>query len=538
MGATANPAANRRPEAGYQETVRLLADPAAYAERPRRVELVETHISCVFLTDRRAYKLKKPVRYEFLDFTTADRRRHACQEEVRLNRRLAPHVYRRVAPVTIDDHGRLALDGRGRSVDWVVEMCRLPADAMLDHLIRAGRLTDEGIQQLAVVLTAFYQQAPPLTLRPGQYRCGIESHVLANLDELLSPDHQLPAIAVRRVHAGQMRLLKLAPEALDQRVCDGRIVDGHGDLRPEHVCLLSPPVVYDCIEFDPLLRQIDVADELSFFAMECDRLHAHDVGRQVIAEYCRASHDDPPAPLMDFYKCYRACVRAKVAALRGRQISGVAAAEARSEAREYLQLADRYVAGLGRPALVVVRGISGTGKSTLARSIAEALGAQWLSTDVIRRELLGRSRREAAYGQGIYTDERRRHVYQEMNRRAEMSLSERVPVVMDGTFLSTAARREAVALAERHGAVALMVHCHCADDLARRRVEMRRQRKSSPSEVRPELLAVQKISEQSDPPGVFSTDVDASECLTAQSAAVLRALRQLDPVSGWGRTPD
>ncbi|MCA9162562.1 MAG: hypothetical protein KDA62_06265, partial [Planctomycetales bacterium] len=250
---------------------RWMQSVAAYPFVTSDVEVIETHISYVYLTDRFVFKLKKPVRYEFLDFSTAEARRQACCEEVRLNRRLARDIYLDVVPITVDD-GHFHLGGDGKPVDWLVKMRRLPADRAMDELIRRGELTEAHVGQVAKTLANFYQQAPPVSLRCESYRQAIAQHVRANHLELSREVHQLPEPMIRRVWQAQQRVLQLWPDLLTTRVCDGRIVDGHGDLRPEHIYLAPSPTVIDCIEFNSDFRQIDVLDELCFLDMECVRL--------------------------------------------------------------------------------------------------------------------------------------------------------------------------------------------------------------------------------------------------------------------------
>ncbi len=510
-------------QSGCRHVVEMLAQPAAYAERSVRVECVETHISYVFLTDRFAYKLKKPVQFDFLDFSTAALRHAACKEEIRLNRRLAPHVYLDVVPITFDE-GRLRLGGTGRPVDWVVKMRRLPADRAVDRLIRSGELTDGQVRQIGLLLTDFYQQLPPVPLRSDEYRREIEAHVLGNREELINARHQLDAIAVRRVHEAQLRLLRLCPELLDHRVCDGRIVDGHGDLRPEHIYLTPQPTIIDCLEFNAELRQLDVADELSFLAMECAALGAERVGDAIIDQYRDRSDDRPPEELLSFYKCYRACVRAKVWALRSEQLQRDARQSALETASQYLRLADRYRQQLGSPLMLVVRGLTGTGKSTLAAAVAESLGIELLQTDAIRRNLFGRSGSPAEYDAAIYQPRNRLRVYEEMLRRAESLLDAEFSVVLDGVFLGTDTRSRAIAIADRHNACALIVRCDCPEKIAARRIESRLASGASMSESRPEILLRQKQAEEPDPPGAPSIAVNTTQALPEILAAVFREL--------------
>jgi aminoglycoside phosphotransferase family enzyme/predicted kinase len=521
------------PSPATADLVTWLKSPRAYPDRPARVDCRETHISWVFLADRHAYKLKKPVRFDFLDFSTPALRRKACEAEVRLNQRMAKGVYLAVVPITIEPGGQLALGGHGGAIDWLVKMRRLPAERMLDELIRRGRLTSPEIERLANHLAQLYHTASPMTVGAAAFLRAIEQHVRANRCELLEATHELSAIVVKRVHAAQLRFLRLESEEFEARVCDGRIIDGHGDLRPEHICLEGEPVIFDCIEFSDEFRRIDVADELSFLAMECDVLGAESVGRCVLDAYRRVSHDSVSDRMLHFYKSYRACVRSKVKALAATQAAAATQAgcaarcAALEQARNYLSLADTYARSLGPPLAIVVTGLMGSGKSTLAESLAEVLGAELVETDRVRRELYGRSDLPAGFNQGTYRSELRDRVYDEVLDRARKFLGDGLSVVVDGTFLSTRHRQRAVAESLDCGAVPFVVRCTCADDIALERISRRAAERSSFSDARPELYARQRNEYEPDPPGAAVLDVDTTTPLRLQESAVFERLRQL-----------
>jgi aminoglycoside phosphotransferase family enzyme/predicted kinase len=510
----------------FEAAVRLLSQPATYPERPTQVLVRETHISCVFLTDQYAYKLKKPVKFEFVDFSTPEARRAACEDELRLNRRLAADVYLDIVPLTRQADGTLRLRGSGRVVDWLVQMRRLPEDRMLDQLIASGRLRAEEVDRLARFLTDFYQQAPPLTLPPEEYRAAIEGHVRANRDELLAANHGLPSPLVKRVQTTQLLFLKSCSELLDSRARS--VIEGHGDLRPEHVCLEDPPAVFDCVEFSAELRRLDVLDELCFFAMECEFLDADWVGRRVLEVYRQERNDNPPQALLCFYKCYRACVRAKVAALRSRQLGAAAdqrPTEALKHARRYLELARGYADALSRPFLIIVRGIMGSGKTTLASQLSEALDVPRLGTDDIRHELFGASAEPAPYNTGHYTPQARQQVYDEIFTRSERLLEACESAVLDGTFLALSSLKRFQELAERHGGQFLVVTCRCSDGVARERIAARLAQGDDSSEARPEFLDRQQLVFEGVPRDVPSLEIDTSEGLPA--AALAQICRRL-----------
>lgn len=331
---------------GLVAKVRALRDPTTYPEAPRAIEARETHMSWVFLTERHAYKLKKPVRYDFLDFSTLEKRRADCEAEVRLNRRFAPDVYLGIVALTADAHGTLRLDGDGEAIEWLVKMRRLPAEHMLDQRIRAGRLDNAEIRRVALRLADFYRQCKPVKSDAGAYRARFAAAIELNRRELARPEFNLPATTIAAAHAAQIDFLANDATLLDARVAAGRIVEGHGDLRPEHVCLEPAPVIIDCLEFNREFRIIDPADELAFLAMECAYLGAPDAGELLASTCLAAMGDSPPARLMIFYKLFRAMMRARLAIWHLHELEPKDWPKWRQNAQTYLALAEAYARDL------------------------------------------------------------------------------------------------------------------------------------------------------------------------------------------------
>ncbi len=320
-----------------------LKQPATYPEVPAALEVIETHMSCVFLTPRHAYKLKKPVRYDYLDFSSLAARWRNCQEEVRLNRRLAPDVYLGVVPLGIDRAGRLRLeDTGGEVVEWLVKMRRLPAQRMLEHMITQGTLRALDVRPAAEVLARFYERCSPIPIDPQRRRAELEADVRYNLRELSRPVYGLPTEQITRMHQAQLGLLRDASALFDERVAAGRIVEGHGDLRPGHICLEPAPVIFDCLEFNRDFRILDPADELAFLAMECERLGADFVGREFFAVYRQLTGDDPPATIVAFHKAARACLRARLAIWHTHELEKREWPKWQELAKSYLDLAASY----------------------------------------------------------------------------------------------------------------------------------------------------------------------------------------------------
>lgn len=328
------------------DKVAFLRRPESYGSAPGTVEVIETHMSWVFLAGDLVYKLKKPVRYEFLDFSTPEARHHDCEEEVRLNRRLAPDVYLDVVPLVITAGAALQLGGDGRPLDWLVKMRRLPRQLMLDQAIRAGTATASDVRRCILALAAFYRGCTPVAMDARQYRQRFIDGVRATRRALEAPEYGLPPDTLREVSSAQLAFLKQNVPLLEQRVNEQRIVEGHGDLRPEHVCLDEPPLFIDCLEFNREWRLVDPADELAYLALECEHAGAAFIGEAAFAAYREGTGDDPAGPLIRFYKSYRAGIRAKLSAWHLRDHPGADDRRKwQDRARRYLELARRYGAG-------------------------------------------------------------------------------------------------------------------------------------------------------------------------------------------------
>lgn len=299
-------------ETRFADKVQFLSQTEAWPECPQSVTRIETHMSCVFLTDTQAYKLKKPVALPFLDFTTLAARKLDSYEEINLNRRLARDVYLDVEALVLRSDGRLCLEGQGDIVDYLVHMRRLPAHRMLDHLISANELKLREARGVARLLATFYRRAAPVHISPGHYLRRLCEDVEANATALLSPAYDLSARAIATTMDLQREFLENNQDLIFER---GRrhIIEAHGDLRPEHVCLTDPPVIIDCLEFNRNFRLLDPADELAFFALECEMLDAGAVASMFCAIYEDELGDRVPDNLMAFHKSCRACLRAKLA---------------------------------------------------------------------------------------------------------------------------------------------------------------------------------------------------------------------------------
>jgi uncharacterized protein len=304
--------------------------------------VIETHMAYVFLTDELAYKLKKPVSFEFLDFSTAPLRRHVCEEEVRLNRRLAPDVYLGVLPLVRDVGGALhvGMKPEAEPVDWLVKMRRLPSDRMLDQVIRGRGPRGHELSALGALLVTFYRGASRELISREAYVDRLDSAIAADVRDLGAWHNDLPISLVRSVGSALRGRLLRERRSFGRRA--GRIVEAHGDLRPEHICLTDPPVIIDCLEFRRDFRILDPLDELAFLGMECERLGDVSTGPTLLRIYKEGTSDHAERMLTEFYAAMRALLRAKLAIWHLRDGVGTDSARWRSSARAYLELAARH----------------------------------------------------------------------------------------------------------------------------------------------------------------------------------------------------
>jgi aminoglycoside phosphotransferase family enzyme len=299
-------------EPALADKVAFLGCPTSYRQRVDEVIRRETHMSWVFFAGDRVYKLKKPVRFPYLDFSTLERREAACRAEVGLNRRLAPDVYIGVTPLTVSAQG-VELGGPGPVVDWLVVMRRLEDRWVLEEVIREAHLTRPHVNHVAETLVRFYRRARPVYLSAASHAAEWSRSLATNRNVLVDAELVLPPGRVRRIDRIQRRFLTECGEMLARRVRRRRIVDGHGDLRPEHIWLDHQVRIIDCLEFNRRLRMVDPFDEIAYLALECERLGARWAGERIRRGVERGLHDLCPTPLFRFYRCYRAMLRARLA---------------------------------------------------------------------------------------------------------------------------------------------------------------------------------------------------------------------------------
>jgi aminoglycoside phosphotransferase family enzyme/predicted kinase len=467
--------------------VHALDNPLAFGHSVGNLRLIETHISWVILTGDYAYKIKKPVNFGFLDFSTLDKRQHFCDEELRLNRRFAPDIYLDVVEIR-GPRDAPCLHGNGEVIDYAVKMAEFSQQELLSHHAADRTLTGSMVDEIADRVTQLHASADVAT---GDSKYGSATgvrhwseenikHLAATVPDSLMP----PAFArLQTWYRDNTALL----DQVDQRKAGGYIRECHGDLHLGNMALIDNEVMpFDCIEFNPELRWIDTISEAAFVAMDLQARGYPGYGWRFINRYLERSADYEAIRLLRYYIVYRALVRAKVEALQA-TATQTRSASAFSIAFSYLDLADSW-AIRRRAGIIIMHGLSGSGKSTVAAQLAEALGAIRLRSDVIRKQLFN-LRPDADSGsatdQGIYNADSTAITYQRLQQLTAMITAAHFCVIVDASFLQEARRRQFLQLQTGQDCARIIVNCEAPEATLRKRIL---ERKNDPSEANLEVL--------------------------------------------------
>jgi aminoglycoside phosphotransferase family enzyme/predicted kinase len=475
--------------------VQGLLEPKAYPQATGRIELAQTQMSFVLLTDNYVYKVKKAVNLGYLDYTTLEKRRFFCQREVELNQRLCPEVYLGVVPIT-QEGSSITVEGKGEAIEYAVKMRRLPQQAMMDELLAGNKVTPEMLTKVAQKLAAFHKRAET---SDSISAFGEIKAISKNTEENFTQTEKYIGNTIsqekyQRIKAYTDNFIKKNATLFQKRIAGGRIRDCHGDLHTAHVCFTDGICIYDCIEFNDRFRYSDVAAEVAFLAMDLDHYGRADLARRFVSAYIDKSRDRELAKLLNFYKCYRAYVRGKVESFK-LDDPYIAPAEKRKileVASSYFDLADAYIRS--KPMLFITAGLVGTGKTFLAQALAKRRGLVVISSDVTRKKLASiplTEHRFEEFDSGIYSPEFSKKTYGKMFTEARNILNEGGSVILDASFIRAEERLKAKKLAEESGAEFFIVEC-CLDEKTIKQRLARRLEEGSTSDGRWEIYPSQK----------------------------------------------
>ncbi len=485
-----------------------LLRPDSYPDETGPISFIQTHISRLYLSNRHVYKLKKPVNYGFLDFTTLEKRLHFCQEEIRLNNRACPDTYLGVVEVRKNAND-FHIGGNGDIVDYAVMMNRLPEKRMLDKLIAKNDSSlPYEMQRLAEQLVELHNCAKICHSEAVDARGIVQQNWQENLAQT-EPfiGNTICAASYRQVGSYLTRFFAKNSQQLTSRQTNGYVREVHGDLHAEHICLTDPIRIYDCIEFNSRFRTNDLADDLAFLLMDLDFRNRRDLGEILLQTYQHLTELDFPVDLLKFFKIYRAWVRGKVESLLSQDatVNEVIHRHSVERAQQYFNLAIGY---LCRPTLIITCGLMGVGKTTISTRLAHVMGGRLLRSDLLRKEITsaGAESKQTPFGAGIYNRQVTEQTYRLLQQKTHEALAENKSVIVDASFIHQNERRLFRTEAELAGIPFVMLHMQCSEDLSRQRLNKRKAAASDVSDGRWELY-----HQQAD---IFETFADTDRIIT------------------------
>jgi aminoglycoside phosphotransferase family enzyme/predicted kinase len=483
----------------HRKIVEAMSRPEFYPHKPESVQLIQTHISFIFIAGDLVYKVKKAVDFGFLDFTTLEKRKHYCDEELRLNQRLAREIYLDVVAICEDKNKNLYLGNDDTIVEYAVKMKKLPENKMLYKLLAEENIDISVMDKIAGKVYEFHTKAST----GGEIdRIGSLETIRLNHNENFEQTADYIGISIpedrhRFIKSYAGKFLEKNQALFKERVAEHKIRDCHGDLHLQHICVGDEILVFDCIEFNERFRYLDVAAEVAFLSMDLDFNGYSEFADVFVNAYIAYSSDSDIRKLLNFYKCYFAYVRGKVTSFKidDNAIEERERKEAIDTASRYFELACNYATLLETPTLILTAGLMGTGKSVLAKNLAPLLGAEIIRTDVIRKDMLNIPSTERHYedfGKGIYSKEISGKTYKKALEYAESQLKNGRSVIVDASFKKRHERKTFSSLASKEGADFFIIECVCPEDTIKKRLEGRISLDGEASDGRWEIFQAQQ----------------------------------------------
>jgi len=488
------------------DIIKNIGNPKFFGSDVKSVDIIQTHISFIALTGKYAYKIKKQVNYGFLDFSTIEKRKYYCEEEMRLNRRLCPDIYLDVIPIT-KKNSILELNGDGEIVDYVLKMKEFPQQKIMTNLLKQGKINKEKIENICNILVKFYNSEGHSKEidRYGALKA-IKRNICENFEQTESMiDITIPKGTYENIKIMSNKFFKEKKDLFKKRIKHKYIKNCHGDLHSGNIVVLDEKIyIFDCIEFNNRFRYCDTASDIGFLAMDLDYMNYPYLSSHIIIKYIEKSKDIGILEMLNFYKSYRAYVRGKVIGfkLNDSNNTNENKQDIINTTKKYFDLSEYYAQlfslemNIKKPLIFIIGGLTGTGKSTLSLKISVDYNALLINTDIIRKELAGINMFERHHDEintGLYAPEKIDQTYEKVIEKAAYFLKNGENVVLDATFQKKKYRDMARRIAKENNAILITVQCECPEDVVRKWLEKRKKTKTA-SDGRWEIYINQKTT--------------------------------------------
>jgi len=507
-----------------EELYKILKDKSIYGPDIDSIKVLQTHISFVVLTGEFAYKIKKAVDFGFLNFSTLEKRKYFCEEELRLNKRLCKDIYLEVLPIT-EKNGKIRINGQGKVIDYTLKMKEFPQDKIMSKLIKEDKVDENIIDRIVDILIDFYKKSK----RNDEIdNFGNLDIIKNNTDENFQQTQEFIDLTIPKkyfdfIKDSTNKFLREKNKLFKNRVKDGYIRDCHGDLHSGNIVVDENKIyIFDCIEFNKRFRYSDLASDLAFLSMDLDYLGHPYLSSYLINKYVEKSKDTEIYKIINFYKSYRAYVRGKVIGfkLNDPNINKKEKNDIINTAKRYFELSYYYsllfskdIEKDSKRILFITTGLTGTGKTTVAKKLSIDYNAEIVSTDSVRKEIEGMDRFERhydAYNTGLYSPEKMRYAYDKVLEKGNFYLKKNRNVVLDATFKNNELRKKAYEITKNSNSKFIIIYCNVPEEIVKKYLNNRLNKKTV-SDGRWEIYEKQKHSFEKIKDDFKFVDIDISK---------------------------